>query len=135
MQTDIGGLARYQNDYYHQVERKDTSRVPGNPWFICTMWLARYRLKRAQTLADLAPGLKLIEWAAERAFPSGTMAEQLHPYTGEPLSVSPLTGVAEYVHAVREYTTDTRARISAPLGSSHALGGAELDRQILMSEA
>jgi hypothetical protein len=36
--------------------------------------------------------------------PSGAMAEQLHPYTGEPLSVSPLTwSHAEYVRAVREY--------------------------------
>ena len=49
-------------------------------------------------------GFKLLEWAAERALPSGTMAEQLHPYTGEPLSVSPLTwSHAEYVRTVREY--------------------------------
>ena len=39
-----------------------------------------------------------------RALPSGTMAEQLHPYSGEPLSVSPLTwSHAEYVRTVREY--------------------------------
>lgn len=63
---DVGGLARFQNDRYHQVERQDTSRVPGNPWFICTVWLARYQLQRAQTREDLAPGLKVLEWAAER---------------------------------------------------------------------
>jgi GH15 family glucan-1,4-alpha-glucosidase len=104
VKTDVGGLARYQNDYYHQVEQKDTVRVPGNPWFICTLWLARYRLMRATTLEDLGPGLKLLEWAAQRALTSGTMAEQLHPYTGEPLSVSPLTwSHAEYVRTVREY--------------------------------
>ena len=104
VQTDIGGLARYQNDSYQQVERQDTSRVPGNPWFVCTMWLARYRLRLAQTQEDLAAGLKLLEWAARRALPSGTMAEQLHPYTGEPLSVSPLTwSHAEYVRTVQEY--------------------------------
>ena len=102
--TDIGGLARYQNDYYHQVETKDTTRVPGNPWFICTLWLARHRLRMARTLEDLASGRELLEWAATRAFPSGTMAEQLHPYTGEPLSVSPLTwSHAEYIRTVREY--------------------------------
>jgi GH15 family glucan-1,4-alpha-glucosidase len=104
VQTDVGGLARYPNDYYHQVEHQDTTRVPGNPWFICTMWMARYHLQRAKTVDDLAPGLKLLEWAAQRALPSGTMAEQLHPYTGEPLSVSPLTwSHAEFVRAVREY--------------------------------
>jgi len=36
------------------------------------------------------------------------MAEQLHPYTGEPLSVSPLTwSHAAYVRAVREYVDRT----------------------------
>jgi GH15 family glucan-1,4-alpha-glucosidase len=137
VQTDIGGLARYQNDYYHQVERKDTSRVPGNPWFICTMWLARYRLKRAQTLADLASGLKLIEWAAERAFPSGTMAEQLHPYTGEPLSVSPLTwSHAEYVHAVREYIDrHSHANLCPACGQATHSAVRSSDRQVLMSKA
>lgn len=104
VQTDVGGLARYENDAYHQVEKKDVARVPGNPWFICTLWLARYQLMRARTAEELEPGLKLIQWAADRALPSGTMAEQLHPYSGEPLSVSPLTwSHAEYVRTVREY--------------------------------
>jgi glucoamylase len=120
VQTDVGGLARYQNDYYHQVEQKDTSRVPGNPWFVCTMWMARYLLQRATTMEDLAPGLKLLEWAAQRAFPSGTMAEQLHPYTGEPLSVSPLTwSHAEYVRAVREYVSrHSRANVCPACGQT-----------------
>lgn len=104
VQTDIGGMARYENDYYHQVERQDTTRVPGNPWFVCTMWLASYRMARAVTREDLKPGLDLLSWAVRRALPSGTMAEQLHPYTGEPLSVSPLTwSHAAFVQTVREY--------------------------------
>ncbi|MBI4421007.1 MAG: glycoside hydrolase family 15 protein, partial [Gemmatimonadetes bacterium] len=102
--TDIGGVARYENDYYHQIERHDTKRVPGNPWFICTLWVARYYLLHAKTPEDLSRGRELIEWAAKRALPSGAMAEQLHPHTGEPLSVSPLTwSHATYVRAVREY--------------------------------
>jgi hypothetical protein len=36
------------------------------------------------------------------------MAEQLHPYTGAPLSVAPLTwSHAAYVRAVREYITQS----------------------------
>lgn len=105
VQTDVGGMARYENDYYHQVETRDTTRVAGNPWFICTLWLARYRILRARSTAELAGGRDLIEWAARRAFPSGVMAEQLHPYTGEPISVSPLTwSHAAYVSVVREYS-------------------------------
>ena len=102
--TDIGGLARYENDYYQQVEKQDTKRVPGNPWFISTMWLARYHVLRAETPGELDKARELIEWAALRALPSGTMAEQIDPYTGEPLSVSPLTwSHASYVSAVRDY--------------------------------
>jgi len=102
--TDIGGLARYENDYYFQIS-KDVANVPGNPWFISTLWLARYHLLRAKTLAQANRGRELIEWAAKYALPSGVMAEQLHPYTGEPLSVSPLTwSHAAYVRAVREYS-------------------------------
>ena len=104
VRTEIGGLARYENDAYFQVERRDTKQVPGNPWFISTLWLARYHLLRARSADELSRGLELIEWAAKRALPSGVMAEQLHPYTGEPLSVSPLTwSHASYVRVVREY--------------------------------
>jgi GH15 family glucan-1,4-alpha-glucosidase len=135
--TDIGGLARYQNDYYHQVERQDTSRVPGNPWFVCTMWLARYHLLRARTLDDLAPGVKLLEWAAQRALPSGTMAEQLHPHTGEPLSVSPLTwSHAEYVRAVREYIDQhSRANLCPSCGQAMHATERRSDRPRVLSRA
>jgi GH15 family glucan-1,4-alpha-glucosidase len=137
VQTDVGGMARYENDYYHQVEKKDTMRVPGNPWFICTMWLARYRLQRARTVEDLAPGLKLLEWAAERAFPSGTMAEQLHPYTGEPLSVSPLTrSHAEYVRTVQEYIErHSRANLCSACGQTMHPPARRTDRQTVMTPA
>jgi glucoamylase len=137
VKTDVGGMARYENDYYHQVEKKDTARVPGNPWFICTMWLARYRLQQARTAEDLAPGLKLLEWAAERAFPSGTMAEQLHPYTGEPLSVSPLTwSHAEYVRAVQEYIQrHASANLCSACGQTMHPPARHSDRQTVLTQA
>ncbi|MHB1862437.1 MAG: glycoside hydrolase family 15 protein [Gemmatimonadaceae bacterium] len=101
--TDIGGMARYENDRYHEVETQRLDIAEGNPWFISTLWLARYHIKRG-TGDDRAIGRALIEWAAERALPSGVMAEQLNPYNGDPLSVSPLTwSQAAYVLAVRDY--------------------------------
>ena len=135
VQTDIGGLARYENDYYQQVETKNIARVPGNPWFVCTMWLARYQLQRAQTPEELAPGLALLEWAAQRALPSGTMSEQLHPYTGEPLSVSPLTwSHAEYVRAVREYLDrHARANTCPSCGQPMHAATRHADPQIVLS--
>jgi glucoamylase len=91
VKTEIGGCARYAHDYYHQIERDDVETVPGNPWVICTLWQAQYHIERAQTLEELGRALPYIEWTCERALPSGVLAEQYHPYTGAPLSVSPLT--------------------------------------------
>jgi GH15 family glucan-1,4-alpha-glucosidase len=51
--TPIGGVARYRNDYYYQISN-DVEAIPGNPWFICTLWMAEYDVMRARSLADLA---------------------------------------------------------------------------------
>ena len=83
---DIDGLYILVASPYHWVER-------------CSM------VSKAKSAAQATRGRELIEWAARRALPSGVMAEQLHPYTGEPISVSPLTwSHAAYVRAVREYS-------------------------------
>jgi oligosaccharide amylase len=87
LQTEVGGMARYEGDIYHQVSKE----FPGNPWFICTLWLADYLTDKATDEKELAESLQLLEWVADHALPSGILAEQVHPTTGEPLSVSPLT--------------------------------------------
>ena len=76
-----------ENDYYYRVG----SEVPGNPWFICTLWLADFLAETAQDEAQIKEALDILGWAADHALPSGVLAEQVHPFTGEPLSVSPLT--------------------------------------------
>lgn len=91
VKTDIGGCARYERDYYHMVERDNTEAVPGNPWVICTLWHAQHKIAVARTLDELRQAMPMLEWAAERARASGVLAEQYHPYTGEMISVSPLT--------------------------------------------
>lgn len=90
VKTEVGGVARYEDDTYHQTIQ-DTDRVPGNPWFICTLWLADWYITKAQTVEDLKPAAKIMQWVADRALPSGVLAEQVHPETNQPLSVSPLT--------------------------------------------
>ena len=75
--------------------------MPGNPWFICTLWLAQYKMATARTVAELQPAREILDWVVAHALPSGVLAEQLHPHTHEPLSVSPLTwSHAEFVTAV-----------------------------------
>jgi GH15 family glucan-1,4-alpha-glucosidase len=103
VKTDVGGVARYEDDYYHQVS-DDVENVPGNPWFICTLWLAQWAIASARTPEDIRPALDLLDWVADHDLRSGVMAEQVHPYTNEPLSVSPLTwSHATLVMTVQEY--------------------------------
>jgi GH15 family glucan-1,4-alpha-glucosidase/ferredoxin len=90
VKTRVGGMARYENDYYHRVSN-DIAAVPGNPWFICTLWLADYFITRAQSTAELKMALPIFEWTAAHALESGVLAEQVNPYTNAPISVSPLT--------------------------------------------
>jgi GH15 family glucan-1,4-alpha-glucosidase len=90
VKTPVGGLARYENDTYHLISSK-TDPVPGNPWIVCTMWLAQWRIAMARTKEDLASTLELLEWVSDVALPSGLLPEQLNPYTGAPISVAPLT--------------------------------------------
>jgi GH15 family glucan-1,4-alpha-glucosidase len=90
VRTEVGGIARYQNDPYQQRANGD-GNVPGNPWFICTLWLAQHQIAKARSVDDLRDCLPPLSWVARHALPGGILAEQLHPYTGEPLSVSPLT--------------------------------------------
>jgi len=91
VKTHIGGVARYENDYYHRVEHSNLSDVPGNPWVICTLWVGQWLIERAETVEQLEQALPYLHWTADRAFPSGVLAEQFDPYTGAPISVSPLT--------------------------------------------
>lgn len=105
MNGGFGGIARYENDGY--MRGSDTG--PGNSWFICTLWLAEYYVARAKTTHDLVPALDLLQWTVERALPSGVLAEQVDPATGQEMSVSPLTwSHSTFVAAVHSYLTRAR---------------------------
>jgi GH15 family glucan-1,4-alpha-glucosidase len=99
--TEIGGVARYENDYYFQVEKKDLKNVPGNPWILCTLSVAHWVALHAKSAAELQKAIDILLWACRRALPSGVLPEQVDPYSGEATSVAPLTwSHAAYVHAV-----------------------------------
>jgi GH15 family glucan-1,4-alpha-glucosidase len=90
LRNGVGGMSRYQRDYYQCVEVSD--EVPGNPWIICTLWLADWHARVARSAAELdATVLPLLEWVQRQALRSGVLPEQVHPYTGVPMSVAPLT--------------------------------------------
>lgn len=103
VKTPVGGYARYEADQYRKIS-DDVAHVPGNPWFICSCWVAEYLMAKATNLDELHEALPLLEWVRQRALPSGVLAEQVNPYTDEPASVSPLTwSHSEFVSAVRWY--------------------------------
>ena len=104
LDTPVGGLARYRNDVY-QLADDTPEHVPGNPWFISTLWLGECLIERAENLEELHEALPYLEWCAKNALPSGVLAEQVHPVDGRPLSVSPLTwSHSAFIWAVLQYT-------------------------------
>ena len=84
--SPIGGSARYAGDYYFR--QSDT--CPGNPWIICTMWLAQADI----LMGELDSARRRLDWVKKIGYEigrTGALPEQVHPISGEHLSVSPLT--------------------------------------------
>jgi len=81
--TEVGGMTRTENDYYQRETDKS------NPWFLSTLWHGMALMSRGNA-EDLEKTQDILHWAADHAYTTGVMAEQLHPNTAEPLSVSPL---------------------------------------------
>lgn len=102
VKTKTGGIARYEGDSYQRIG--DDGTIPGNPWIICTLWMAQYSIATAKSVEELESVVNCLRWVVSRALPSGVLAEQINPYTGEPVSVSPLTwSHAEVVQTVMCY--------------------------------
>jgi len=73
--------------YFSRVSKD----ITGNPWFICTLWYADYLTETSKDEKGLQRSIEILDWVTKHTLASGVLAEQLNPYTGEPLSVSPLT--------------------------------------------
>lgn len=80
--TPVGGVIRYEGDGYFLGKRQ----YKGNPWVVCSLWLAQYFAAVGQP--DRAK--ELINWSLARRAPSGALSEQFDPETGFALSVTPL---------------------------------------------
>jgi GH15 family glucan-1,4-alpha-glucosidase len=103
LKTPIEGCARYKNDVYQRPSNSPPD-IPGNPWFISTLWLGEYFISRADSLQELHETLPYLEWCVRNALPSGVLAEQVHPIDSSPLSVSPLTwSHSAFVWTVLQY--------------------------------
>ena len=107
-------MARFEGDTYHLRQTGADLNVPGNPWFICSLWLAQYQLQRAKVAADLEAPLKILCQVEKSALPSGVLAEQTDAVSGEPAGATPLTwSHATVVLTVLEYLK-AKERICGP---------------------
>src|SRR5690606_10296379 len=61
--SPIGGVIRYENDNYFRHNHE----YPGNPWIVCTMWLAQYYAGTG----DKQKALDFVNWTLDRMTPSG----------------------------------------------------------------
>jgi GH15 family glucan-1,4-alpha-glucosidase len=103
---EIGGAVRYVGDNYHRID----ANTPGNPWVITTLWLTQYRIAQAKTKKELSQARDDLRWVANRALSSGILSEQIHPHTGEQLSVAPLIwSHSEFVLTVLQYIKKEKA--------------------------
>ena len=91
-----GGSPRYENDKYFEVDAK----YLGNPWFVTTLWMAQYYIRRGK----LDKAKKHIDWALDLALPSGMLSEQVDPKDGKPLGVTPLVwSHAELLNTILDF--------------------------------
>jgi len=77
-----GGMPRYEHDNYFLSKKN----YLGNPWMVCTLWMAQYYIKSGQ--ADKAR--QTLDLVIKHASASGMLPEQIDPETGEAVGVSPL---------------------------------------------
>lgn len=91
--SPIGGVLRYEQDGYFLAKHQ----YKGNPWVVCTMWLAQYYLDTGKR----EEAERLVHWALDRAEDSGALSEQFDPETGFALGVTPLVwSHAELVNTI-----------------------------------
>jgi GH15 family glucan-1,4-alpha-glucosidase len=92
----VGGVIRYEHDGYFLSKQQ----YGGNPWVVCTLWLAQYYIATGQR----EKAQELIQWALERRMPSGALSEQFDPETGFGVGVTPLVwSHAELVNTILDF--------------------------------
>jgi GH15 family glucan-1,4-alpha-glucosidase len=75
------------------------NRIAGtpNPWPICSLWIAQF----AQGQGDSEYAKRILSFVESHAMSSGILSEQLHPETGDLISVAPLVwSHAEYISTI-----------------------------------
>ena len=110
VKTEVGGIARYEHDQYHQVS-SDVAAIPGNPWFVCTLWVAEWFAETARTPEDLERAAELLAWAC-----CSRSAERGARRAGPPVHRGAALGLAP--HLEPRLLCQRRPRLPASAGST-----------------
>lgn len=96
--TPSGGVIRYEHDNYFLTKQQ----FMGNPWVVCTLWLAQYYASTQQ----IEKAQNLLQWSFDRQLPSGILSEQFDPETAAPLGVTPLVwSHAEIINTILDLSS------------------------------
>lgn len=86
----VGGVMRYEWDHYRG----------GNPWIICTLWLALYYVQTGER----GEAERLFNWVLSHQTELGLLPEQIGRENGKPAWVAPLAwSHAMFIHAVMAF--------------------------------
>lgn len=80
-QSPSKGVIRYDNDVYML-----SKEYPGNPWHVCTLWLAQCYAWAGRSV----DANNLLEWTYSHCLNNGVMSEQIDPVDGSEIGVAPL---------------------------------------------
>ena len=96
---DKPGFPRYEHDNYRRSDEKSL----GNWWFVTSLWIAQYYLEVGRE----DDARHIIDWARDSMWPTGVLAEQIDPATGNEVSVAPLAwSQAEYLSTMLDTITE-----------------------------
>ena len=101
--TPVGGVLRYPGDSYFLAK----PQYGGNPWIVCSLWLAQYY----EAVGRHDEALSLLDWAGARALASGVFGEQFDPDSGQSIGVTPLVwSHAEYINTTLDLTIKNKTQ-------------------------
>jgi GH15 family glucan-1,4-alpha-glucosidase len=85
------GAPRYEQDSYMRTKNE----YAGNPWFVCSLWMAQYYNDNENTQR----AYDIMQWVMGKTLPSGILSEQIDPVDSTPVGVAPLVwSHAEFIN-------------------------------------
>jgi GH15 family glucan-1,4-alpha-glucosidase len=101
------GAPRFEDDDYHRADPNSD----GNPWYIASLWLARFQLQHQSANSTATPKLagrrfakNVLDWANRQIATTNVLPEQVNPLTGAMISPAPLAwSHGEFLNACLDY--------------------------------